>query len=74
MSAAERYWNKNKNKYPHKIEVKHMSAEDIDPARFSKLTRGHFLRVPFNGSSYWGFADQATMELFKKIAGVEFKS
>lgn len=70
LSASRRYWELKKIDYPFRLEVDHMSAQDLDPKYYSRLSRGHFLRVPFDGKAHWGFRTHEEMVHFQNVAGI----
>lgn len=64
--AARRFWEKREKFYPYKVNVDHMSKADVDPSKFRYMTKGEFLRVPFDGVAHWGFKDAVTRDDFLK--------
>lgn len=67
VPKSEHYWNKNNHKYPHQITVPWKSKEDIDPVVVQKLVSFHFLRVPFDGISHWGFLTKTDLDNFLRL-------
>lgn len=66
-SNSRTYWNDKKSRYPFRTTVQHMSPEDIDPRVFKTMVEDHFLRVPFDGESHWGFESKKSFEAFEKL-------
>jgi hypothetical protein len=61
------YWDAHQSKYPHQITVPHLSSQDPNPRDVHTAITGHFLRVPFDGQSHWGFTTEAFLERFKSL-------
>lgn len=61
------YWKKHSAKYPFQITVPHFSRADPKPHIVQQTVNFHFLRVPFNGESHWGFLTSEDLERFKAL-------
>lgn len=62
---SQEYWDKHKEYYPFRTNVRYMSKEDIDPKKFCRMANEDFLRVPFEGRTYWGFKTEKCLKLFQ---------